>query len=52
MHHFCFELIFAGLETLTELPCSLDGILPLPTTCGPSGTHKRWDFKVNFVEVI
>ena len=34
------------------LPCFLDGILPLPTTCGPSGTHKRWDFKVNFVAVI
>ena len=34
------------------LPCFLDDFQPLPTICGPSGTHKRWDFKVNFVAVI
>ena len=46
-----FKLILQ-FTNLTVLPCSLDGILPLPTICGPSGTHKLWDFKVNFVEVI
>ena len=47
------HLVWTNLfNRLTVLPCFLDGILPLPTTCGPSGTHKRWDFKVNFVAVI
>ena len=40
------------LNRLTVLPYFLDGFLPLPTICGPSGIHKRWDFKVNFVVVI
>jgi hypothetical protein len=48
---FLFELILQ-FTNLTVLPCFLDGILPFPTTCGPSGTRKRWDFKVNFVAVI
>ena len=47
---FTFKLILL-FTNLTVLPCSLDGILPLPKICGPSGTHKLWDFKVNFVEV-
>ena len=44
-----FELILLDFNRLTVLPCFLDGIL---TICGPSGNHKRWDFKVNFVAVI
>ena len=48
---FLFELILQ-FKNLTVLPCFLDGILPFPTTCGPSGTRKRWDFKDNFVAVI
>ena len=47
-----FELILFDFNRLTVLPCFLDGFLPFPTICGPSGTHKRWDFKVNFVAVI
>ena len=46
-----FKLILQ-FTNLTVLPCFLDGILPFPTTCGPSGTRRRWDFKVNFVAVI
>ena len=50
MHHM--KVLFIRLLNLTVSPCFLDVFPTSLTQCGTLvGIRKRWDFKVNFVEV-
>ena len=51
MHHGMAFWLFSSLN-LTQSPCSLAAFLTSLNRCGTlDGTHRLWDFKVNFVEV-